>query len=316
MTKAIEVDSVTKLYGERKAVNEISFNVLEGSIHGFLGPNGAGKSTTMRILAGLIFPDEGEVRLFGQKVSVNGQCQSKSLGLLLEEAPLYHDLTVKEYIYFIAALKRVPKAKQENYVTDCLQTLGLDEVEDRLIENLSKGYKQRVGIAQAIVHKPDIVILDEPTVGLDPQAMVEIRNLILKLKENHTILLSSHLLHEMSLVCDYITIISQGRIIATGTQDEIESKIENINKLELSVSKADSKMKNFLEKYSDLKVLEERADTDMLTYIVEVKSSKDMRAELLKQFVEEGIDLLEFKKVQHSLEDIFLNMTSEKSREE
>jgi ABC-2 type transport system ATP-binding protein len=306
MNKAIELDNITLDYGTRKILKDISFNVVKGHIHGFLGPNGAGKTTTMKVITKLLTQDSGIVKLFGQnsdevKTTFNGK-----IGFLLEDPPLYNDLTVMEYLTFIAKIKKVPREKVSTYINDCIEALDLSTVTNRAIENLSKGFQQRVGIAQAIIHKPDIVILDEPTNGLDPQAMLEVRNLILKLKENHTVLLSSHLLHEMSLVCDEVTIISQGRILASGNLEELKEKIGHTQEITLELLEDCPDFDKELNAFSKLSKVRKNGP---LGYLVVPNTSNEVRHEIVKMAIETSAKLIKIDSKSYTLEDIFLSIT-------
>ena len=206
----IEVKNLVKKYGDHLAVDHLSFHVEKGQIYGFLGPNGAGKSTTMNIMTGYIASTDGEVIINGHNILEEPEEAKKCIGYLPEQPPLYFDMTVKEYLKFAAELKKVPRDRRENQIKDVMKMVGITNMQERLIKNLSKGYRQRVGLAQAILGYPEIIILDEPTVGLDPKQIIEIRELIRKLAKNHTIILSSHILSEVSEVCDYILIINNG----------------------------------------------------------------------------------------------------------
>lgn len=306
MNKAIEVDRITLKYGARNILNEVSFSVEKGHIHGFLGPNGAGKTTTMRLIANLLTQDCGSIKLLGMEVSSQHSNLSAKLGFLLEDPPLYGDLTVFEYLVFIAKIKHVPKSSIKEYVNDCIVSLDLENVRDRAIENLSKGFQQRVGIAQAIVHKPEIVILDEPTNGLDPQSMLEVRNLILKLKNQHTVLLSSHLLHEIGLVCDEVTIISKGKVLATGTIENLKEKIGNIQEVQVEVKKYHDLFEQKLKGHESISTFKKMND---LEYLIYPKNHEEIRHLIVKLAVESGADLIRIDRKNQTLEDIFLTIT-------
>jgi ABC-2 type transport system ATP-binding protein len=306
MNKAIEIDNITLNYGNRNILKDISFHVDKGHIHGFLGPNGAGKTTTMKVITKLLTQDSGQVKLFGQDVGELKTTFNSKIGFLLEDPPLYNDLTVMEYLDYIAKIKKVPSHKIKDYINDCVESLDLSSVIDRAIENLSKGFQQRVGIAQAIIHKPEIVILDEPTNGLDPQAMLEVRNLILKLKENHTILLSSHLLHEMSLVCDEVTIISQGKILASGNIDELKEKIGHTQEIHLELLEECPKFEKIINEFSKLSKVKK---IDSTKYMLVPNTGDEVRHEIVKLVNESEAQLIKIDRKKYTLEDIFISIT-------
>lgn len=294
--KAIEVKNISHRFGSRTILKDLSFNVEKGHIHGFLGPNGAGKTTTMKIIAGLLNPSHGDIQ-------VNG-----NIGFLLEDPPLYNDMTVRSYLKFIAKLKRVPPSAIEKSLDYCRINLDLDTVFDRSIENLSKGYKQRVGIAQAIIHMPEIVILDEPTVGLDPYSVIEIRNLILRLKEEHTILLSSHLLHEMGLVCDEVTIISQGTILESGTISNIEKKLSQSSQLIIKTLLDNEEWSEFLRSHSSFNFVEKINDNNTYQFILNGSEDTELYSQLIEKSVELKVKLIGFEQKKSSLEEIFIKV--------
>ncbi len=219
----IEVKNLVKKYGNHLAVDNLSFTVEQGQIYGFLGPNGAGKSTTMNIMTGYIGATSGEILINGHNILKEPELAKKSIGYLPEIPPLYTDMTVTEYLKFVAELKKIPKKEIAEAVAEVMEMIQLEEVKLRLIKNLSKGYKQRVGLAQAVLGFPEIIILDEPMVGLDPKQIIEMRELIRTLAENHTVILSSHILAEVREVCDYIMIISRGKLVASDTLEKLES---------------------------------------------------------------------------------------------
>ncbi|MFT6630269.1 MAG: ABC-2 type transport system ATP-binding protein [Bacteriovoracaceae bacterium] len=306
MNKAIEIDNITLKYGNRNILKDISFHVDKGHIHGFLGPNGAGKTTTMKVITKLLTQDSGQVKLFGQDVGDLKSTFNSKIGFLLENPPLYNDLTVMEYLDYIAKIKKVPAQKIKDYINDCVESLDLSSVIDRAIENLSKGFQQRVGIAQAIIHKPEIVILDEPTNGLDPQAMLEVRNLILKLKENHTILLSSHLLHEMSLVCDEVTIISQGKILASGNIDELKEKIGHTQEIYLELLEECPQFEKVINEFPKLSKVKKVNSTK---YMLVPNTGDEVRHEIVKLVNESEAQLIKIDRKKYTLEDIFISIT-------
>ena len=228
----IQIENLVKKYGANVAVNDLNLDIEGGKVYGFLGPNGAGKSTTMNIITGYIGATNGTVKIDGFDIYKESKKAKSKVGYLPEQPPIYQELTVAEYLKFVAELKKIPKRERKEAIYNAVEKTGIREVENRLIKNLSKGYKQRVGIAQAIIDMPEIIILDEPTVGLDPNQIVEIRNLIKSLGEDHTVILSSHLLTEVSEVCEYIYIINDGQLVAEGTEEELTKDVDGDRKLE------------------------------------------------------------------------------------
>ena len=235
----IEVNNLVKRYGDHTAVDHLSFKIEKGKIYGFLGPNGAGKSTTMNMITGYIASTEGTVTIDGHDILDEPEQAKKCIGYLPEMPPLYFDMTVLEYMNFVADLKKIPKDKKKSMVAEVMEMVKITDMKNRLIKNLSKGYRQRVGLAQAILGYPEVIILDEPTVGLDPKQIIEIRDLIKSLKEKHTVILSSHILSEVSAVCDYVLIISHGKLVASDTPENLGKLAEGSNTLNLIV-KADT----------------------------------------------------------------------------
>lgn len=223
----IKVDGISKIYGENKAVDNLTFELEKGKIYGFLGPNGAGKSTTMNIMTGYLAPTEGKVEIEGHDILMEPEEAKCHLGYLPELPPLYNEMTVEEYLKFVAELKKVPKKERRDQIAKVMKMTEIGDVSDKIIANLSKGYKQRVGLAQAVLGFPELIILDEPTVGLDPQQTIEFRAMVRKLKEDHIVLISSHMLHEIQELCDVIMIINKGKLVENGTQEELEKKYDN-----------------------------------------------------------------------------------------
>jgi len=308
MDKILVVDKVTKEYPGRVAVSDASFQVTKGSIHGFLGPNGAGKSTTMKMIAGILPPTAGEIKLFGQTVVADQKDLKNQLGLLPENAPLYEDMKVEKYLQYVARLHGVKKFKEP--VDRVMEDLSLTEVRGRLIGNLSKGYKQRVGLAQAIVYDAPFLILDEPTNGLDPQTVVELRDFIKKLSVNKTILFSSHVLSEVEQLCDHITIIHKGKIRASGNIQEIHRKFRQgiVIKLGLGIGQQLPDLASFgkfdVTHHSTLSMEEQ--------FILNFESEVDIRSELSKFVLDRGLKLMTLTVESPELEDIFLHMTETK----
>jgi ABC-2 type transport system ATP-binding protein len=255
METLIEVKNLVKKYGNHLAVDHLNFTIEEGHIYGFLGPNGAGKSTTMNIMTGYLGATEGEVLINGHDILKEPEEAKKQIGYLPELPPLYMDMTVREYMEFAAELKKIPKAKRAESIDDVEKLVKIKDVEKRLIKNLSKGYRQRVGLAQAVLGFPEIIILDEPSVGLDPKQIIEIRELIRKLAKKHTVILSSHILAEVREVCDYIMIISKGKLVASDTPENLERylgesgliEIETRTEAKRSAEKCTWNRKSFVE---------------------------------------------------------------------
>lgn len=308
MDKILVVDRITKEYPGRIAVADVSFQVLKGSIHGFLGPNGAGKSTTMKMIAGILPPTTGEIKLFGKTVVPEDRDLKNQLGLLPENAPLYLDMKVETYLQYVAKLHAVNKVKEQ--VDKVMEELHLTEVRGRLIGNLSKGFKQRVGLAQAIVYDAPFLILDEPTNGLDPQTVVELRDFIKKLSLNKTILFSSHVLSEVEQLCDHITIIHRGKIQASGNLRDIHRKFRQglVVKLGVGVGEKLPDLSSFgkfeITHHSTLSIEEQ--------FIINFESEVDIRSDLGKFILDRGLKLLTLHVESPELEDIFLQMTETK----
>ena len=256
----IEVQNLVKMYGDHTAVDHLSFRIEKGHIYGLLGPNGAGKSTTMNIMTGYLGATEGKVLIQGHDILKEPELAKKSIGYLPEQPPVYMDMTVQEYLQFAAELKKIPKKEREKQMNDVIRMTGIREVENRLIQNLSKGYRQRVGLAQAILGFPEVIILDEPTVGLDPKQIIEIRELIRKLSKKHTIILSSHILAEIREVCDYIMIISRGKLVASDTPENLENRLKSSRHIELQAKAPVTRVQEILKEVSGIKKVDYRKD--------------------------------------------------------
>ncbi len=313
----IEIQNLTKEYGRIKAVDDISFNVGKGEILGFLGPNGAGKSTTMNILTGYISSTSGVVKVAGVDILDNPVEVKKHIGYLPEQPPLYLDMTVNEYLDFCADLKAVSLKKWKSQKKDIMELVKITHVSHRLIKNLSKGYKQRVGLAQALVGSPEVLILDEPTVGLDPKQIIEIRNLIKALGKNHTIILSSHILPEVSAVCDRVIIINKGRIAAIDTPENLSKTLADFSRFTVTVAGPENKVKEIILNIYGVKYLETgtRIKDDEYSYIVEADKAVDVRKPMFNQLAQQGYPILELKSLNLSLEDIFLQLTTNEEKE-
>ncbi len=308
MEKILIVDGVTKEYPGRTAVSNVSFQVKSGSIHGFLGPNGAGKSTTMKMIAGLLLPTDGEIRLFGQKISPEKNDSKNLIGLLSENAPLYLDMKVENYLSFVAKLHRVQHVKEK--VEKVMEELNLTQVKSRLIGNLSKGFRQRVGLGGAIVYDAPFLILDEPTNGLDPQAVVELRDFIKKLAGQKTILFSSHILSEVEQICDQITIIHRGKIRASGDLSEIHQKFRQ--GLVLKVGIGPSEKLPDLTSFGSYEITHHHVLNNEEQFLINFHQDKDIRYELSKFLISHGVKLQTMHVESPELEDIFLHMTETK----
>lgn len=306
----IEVKDLVKKYGSHLAVDHLSFTLESGKIYGFLGPNGAGKSTTMNIMTGYLGATQGSVLIDGHDILKEPEEAKKHIGYLPELPPLYMDMTVQEYLEFAAELKKLPKEKRESDISEVMKLTRLQDVSDRLIKNLSKGYKQRVGLAQAILGFPEIIILDEPTVGLDPKQIVEIRELIRTLSKKHTVILSSHILAEVREVCDYILIISKGKLVASDTPENLELLRNGASSLELEVKAAPETARAILSTIDDIDAMEMHSENENLTRVkLETKNGADIREAIFYAFAEEKCPLLEMKTAKASLEDIFMELT-------
>ena len=314
----IEVENLTKKYGNHVAVDHLSFRIDRGVIYGFLGPNGAGKSTTMNIMTGYIAATEGTVKINGYDILKEPELAKKAIGYLPEIPPVYTDMTVYEYLKFVAELKKVPKAERKEQIEDIMKQTRVDDVRDRLIKNLSKGYKQRVGLAQAMIGYPEVIILDEPTVGLDPKQIIEIRELIRELAKKHTVILSSHILSEVSAVCDHIMIISKGKLVASDTPDGLMNMMKGGRQLTLSVKGERETLEAILKELPLVKGYNfETAKTeDVVCATLNTEGDEDIREELFYRLAAAKLPIMELAVVEKSLEDVFLELTGEEANEE
>jgi len=249
----IKVSNLSKKYGDHYAVKNLSFEIDKGKVYGFLGPNGAGKSTTMNIMTGYIAASAGNVEIDGHDILKEAEEAKKCIGYLPEIPPLYQDMTVKEYLDFVAELKKVDKKERKNQVEEVMKKTFITDMQKRLIKNLSKGYKQRVGLAQAMLGNPDVIILDEPTVGLDPKQIIEIRELIRELKKEHTVILSSHILSEVAEVCDEIMIIAKGRLVASGSEEKLLKELGSSNTIELTAKGSKKEVSEIIKSIDGVK---------------------------------------------------------------
>ena len=309
----IEVTNLTRKYGDAYAIENLNFTIEKGKVYGFLGPNGAGKSTTMNILTGYIAATEGTVVINGHDILKEPGEARACIGYLPEQPPLYQDMTVREYLDFAAELKGIDKEKRKQSVDEAMETLVLEEMSGRLIKNLSKGYKQRVGFAQALLGVPEILILDEPTVGLDPKQIIEIRSLIKELGKKHTVILSSHILSEVSEVCDHIMIISKGKLVASDSTEDLIKRMQPVTILRITAvadSKSVEKAISGFETVTEC-LVEETDEPGVVSIEVKYDSSQDLRMKIAKSFTENGCTIIEMNTEKASLEDIFLELTAE-----
>ena len=309
----IEVKNLVKRYGNHAAVNDLSFTVETGKVVGFLGPNGAGKSTTMNMITGYIAPTEGEVLIDGIDIMDEPELAKKNIGYLPEIPPLYPDLKVREYLSFVAELKKVSKKDRDIEVHKIMSKTKTLDVSERLIKHLSKGYKQRVGLAGAMMGNPDILILDEPTVGLDPSQIIEMRELIRELSKNHTVLLSSHIMQEISAVCDEIIIINEGKMITKDTPENITKKMVDTNGVHVVVKGDKTKLKEALRTISGIKNVsydnDKDTEEDTTGLTIYCAEDEDIRVDLFYALANAECPLIEMNKLDTSLEDAFLALT-------
>lgn len=306
----IEINNLVKKYGDHVAVDDLSLTVEPGKIYGFLGPNGAGKSTTMNIITGYLGATSGEVKINGHDIFKEPEEAKKCIGYLPEIPPLYVDMTVREYLDFVAELKKLEKSLRKRYVEEAMETTGITDVANRMIRNLSKGYRQRVGFAQAILGYPEIIILDEPTVGLDPKQIIEIRELIRKLGEKHTVILSSHILTEISAVCDHVFIISKGKLVASDATENLVSLMSGAQEIEVTVRTDVSEAQKELASITEVSKVEVKNE-DAGELIVYAKKGADVRESVFRALAEKHFAVLEMHTIEKSLEDVFLEITQE-----
>ena len=309
----IQVESVTKKYGQRIAVDHLDFLVNKGEILGFLGPNGAGKSTTMNIITGDLSATEGSVKLDGHDILEEPQEVKRHIGYMPEQPPLYVDMTVRDYLSFVADIKGVPRARRRENIEKAMERTTITDMRGRLIKNLSKGYKQRVGLSQALIGTPPVLILDEPTIGLDPQQIIETRNLIRELGKEHTIILSSHILPEVQAVCTRVLIINKGRIVASDTPENLSRGLVGDNRLTLRIAAAEKDVLGLvrgLDNVVKADVIGSR-EPDTVDVVVEARREADIRRPLFNALARAGYPILMMKTMDLTLEDIFLNLITE-----
>ena len=315
----IEVEKLSKIYGSTTAIKNVSFAVQQGEILGFLGPNGAGKTTTMRILSGYLPATSGRAKIAGYEVHENSMAVRQLIGYLPEIPPLYPEMTVEGFLYFVTRIKRVAAGDRSRRVQLAIEKCGLLEKRKVLIRKLSKGFRQRVGIAQALVHDPQVIILDEPTVGLDPRQIIEVRNLIKSLAEEHTIILSTHILPEVSMTCNRVAIINRGELVATGSPEEMSAKLVGGWGYELELEGEIDALERGVHLLENLlwvtglergKIFENNAGKNRLKVTVKSREEIDYGGEITSNIVSSGLLLCEMRRTQASLEDVFLNLTA------
>ena len=313
----IEVINVTKKYGNFVAVNNINFAINKGEIVGFLGPNGAGKTTTMNMITGYIEPTEGKIIVNGYLMEENSKKAKRCIGYMPENVPLYQDFTVKEFIKFMQELKNVSKFEAKDEIEKIMKQTGLEEVSNKLIKNLSRGYKQRVSLAGALVGNPEVLILDEPTVGLDPKQITQIRELIKSLGKTHTIILSSHILSEVSQICEKVIIINKGEIVEIDSPKNLEEKLKDENQILITVEDKQNKIEKTVSKITDIKELKLLKDNEdgTKTYQITSNEKKDLRKDIFENFAKENITIFEMKKKEITLEDAFIKLITDEKEE-
>ena len=314
----IEVKNLVKKYGNHTAVDHLNFTIEEGHVYGFLGPNGAGKSTTMNIMTGYLGATEGEVLINGHDILKEPEEAKKQIGYLPELPPLYMEMTVREYLEFVAELKGIAKNKREESINEVEKMVKIWEVENRLIKNLSKGYRQRVGLAQAVLGFPEIIILDEPSVGLDPKQIIEIRELIRQLAKKHTVILSSHILAEVREVCDYILIISKGKLVASDTPENLERNLGDSDLIEIETKASPDEVRRILETVDGIRSISTKYLENGITWAqIQEKKNTDIREKVFQAFAQNHQPLLKLNPLQVSLEDVFMELTqSDRAAEE
>ena len=309
----IEVKNVTKKYGSFVAVDNISFTINDGEVVGFLGPNGAGKSTTMNMITGYIEQTEGNIIVDGFDTIKKSKKAKKEIGYMPEGVPLYTDLTVKEFVTYMAELRKVERKAKKEKVQEVLKETGLDQMQNKLIKNLSRGQKQRVSLAGTLVADPKILILDEPTVGLDPKQITEIRSLIKNLGKKHTVILSSHILSEVSQICDRVIIINKGKIVAIDTPENLEKKVSDNNVVYVTVEDKENKIDGIKEKITgikDIKLIKENEDKTK-RYEITGENDVNLNKTIFNEFAKEKITIIEMKKAEATLEDAFMKIIKE-----
>jgi len=309
----IQVENVSKKYGQRLAVDRLNFTVDKGEILGFLGPNGAGKSTTMNIITGYLSATEGSVKLDGHDILEEPQAVKRLIGYMPELPPLYMDMTVRDYLGFVCDIKSVPKARKKADIDRSMEMLKITDHQKRMIKNLSKGYKQRVGVAQALLGSPQVLILDEPTIGLDPQQIIETRSLVRELGREHTIILSSHILPEVQAVCSRVLIINKGKIVASDTPENLGKGLRGENKMTLRVAGPEKEVLELVRGVAEVLRAESTGSRESGTVevVVEPRKDRDVRAPIFAVLAKANYPIVMMKAMDVSLEDIFLNLITE-----
>ena len=313
----IEVKNVTKKYPNIKAVDNINFTIKDGEVVGFLGPNGAGKTTTMNMITGFIEPTEGQIIIIGFDIVKKSKKAKKQIGYMPEGVPLYTELTAREFVNYMAELKDVKAKERKEAVEKAIEETGLKDVQNKLIKNLSRGYKQRVSMAGALVGNPEVIILDEPTVGLDPKQITEIRSLIKELGKKHTVILSSHILSEVSQICERVIIINHGKIVAIDTPENLENKTKEKNTILVTVEDKNEKMKNLKEEVKEIEEIKLVKDNEDGTkqYAVTSADKVDLRKKIFEILPKQDITIFELKKDESTLEDAFIKLIDSDKKE-
>lgn len=313
----IEVRNLVKKYGNHVAVDHLNFTVEKGKIYGFLGPNGAGKSTTMNMITGYIASTEGDILIDGHNILEEPEEAKKRIGYLPEIPPLYQDMTVREYLEFAAELKSIPKEKKKSNIEEVMSTTKVEDVKNRLIKNLSKGYKQRVGLAQALLGYPEIIILDEPTVGLDPKQIIEIRDLIKGLGRKHTVILSSHILSEVSAVCDHVLIIDKGRLVASDSPENLSKLMAGDNSLELTIKGREEDIRKAFDMVENVQevIYHDSLAKGACDVTVKVSGEQDIKENIFFALAEMKCPILKMQSGNMSLEEVFLKLTDDAKKD-
>ena len=313
----IEVRNLVKKYGNHVAVDHLNFTVEKGKIYGFLGPNGAGKSTTMNMITGYIASTEGDILIDGHNILEEPEEAKKRIGYLPEMPPLYQDMTVREYLEFAAELKAITREKKKSNIEEVMSTTKIEDVKNRLIKNLSKGYKQRVGLAQALLGYPEIIILDEPTVGLDPKQIIEIRDLIKGLGRKHTVILSSHILSEVSAVCDHVLIIDKGRLVASDSPENLSKLIAGDNSLELTIKGREEDIRKAFDMVENVQevIYHDSLVKGACDVTVKVSGEQDIRENIFFALAEMKCPILKMQSGNMSLEEVFLKLTDDAKKD-
>jgi len=308
----IEVKRLTKYYGPKPAISDVSFSVEKGEVVGFLGPNAAGKTTTMRILTGFFPATSGSARISGFDTFSDSLEVRRRVGYLPESVPIYTEMRTMKYLEFVAEVKGIARKHRKTHIGRIVEECGLEGVENQFIRSLSRGYRQRVGLAQALINDPEVLILDEPTVGLDPKQIVEIRQLIRQLGENRTIILSSHILPEVSITCSRIIIINKGKIIAQETPENLTGQLEKYREIEMEVEGPPDDVREAIERVNGVSevIVKNTEGTSSATYMVKTSKEKDIRRDLSRLVIERKWDLLELRTLSLSLEEVFVRMVT------